>query len=201
MATQSKAPVQVGDTIMSAGFPGKVLTVSQVYHNGEEWQIVLQDGGRDFCRASWSELRTATINGRVQRVEMPAILSEHGQVRIVYRVTGSRILHVDTDTADAEDVILSLTRGGADVLRVDGDADVDYVGALDTARRRATRHGVPYAVAVHVGCYGHRSHAQHPDRDIPSRGGYRVVEERVSDALGCDWAVRTIVEPSPTEVR
>lgn len=125
-------------------------------------------------------------------------LSEHGQVRIVYRMTGvPGILHVDTDTAIAERVAASLVKGGADILRTDGDADVDYVTALDTARRRATRHRVPYAVAVHVGCYGHRAHHAGATGDIPARGGYRVVEERASDALGCDWAVRTIVDPSP----
>lgn len=60
--------VKVGDKIEStSGFPGKVLTVSQTYWNGSEWQMVLQDKGVDFCRVSERELLQAVIEGRVTR--------------------------------------------------------------------------------------------------------------------------------------
>ena len=60
-------PVAVGDQITSQGFPGKVLTVSQVYLGDDDWQIVLQDRGVDFCRVGFRELCAAAITGRVAR--------------------------------------------------------------------------------------------------------------------------------------
>jgi hypothetical protein len=73
-----RCSLQVGDRIESAGFPGTILTVSQVYLGDRDvWQIVFQHNGVDFCRASEPEILDGAVTGRIVKVRDDRYAHDH----------------------------------------------------------------------------------------------------------------------------